>query len=60
MANVRELREQAFLTQEELAQLAGVHRLTILKAEQGRRPSFRTIRKLAKALKVAPAEIEFK
>ena len=61
MATLRQLREKSILTQADLATLAGVTPATISDLETGKRkarPS--TVRKLAKALKVRPTEIEFK
>jgi transcriptional regulator with XRE-family HTH domain len=55
---LQEIRERQFLTQQELADLAGVAKVTIARIETGvTRPSFATIRKLAAALGVEPAEI---
>ncbi|MDP2674444.1 MAG: helix-turn-helix transcriptional regulator [Dehalococcoidia bacterium] len=62
MATLRELRNRAFLTQEELAEKAKVSRSTIAVLESGRRtrgPRPRTIRRLARALGCEPADIEF-
>ena len=62
MATLKELREDAVLTQEELARLSQVGRTTIAAIETGqraKRPHPSTIRKLAKALRVKPQEIEF-
>jgi len=58
--NLKQLREAEYLTQIELAKKAGISRDTLAKIEKGKRkPSFRTIRKLAKALGVKPGEIDF-
>lgn len=54
---LKRLRQQQFLTQEELAQSAGVNLRTVVAAEAGRSLSFKTVRKLATALKVKPAEL---
>jgi transcriptional regulator with XRE-family HTH domain len=60
MTKLKQLREERSLTQEELAEFTGVTSLTISRWENGKRkPRFKSIRKLAKALKVEPAEIEF-
>ena len=62
MATLKELREAAVLTQEELARLSRVGRTTIAAIETGRRmkrPHPSTIRKLAKALKVRAQDINF-
>lgn len=56
--SLRRLREARVLTQAELAELSGVHRVTIAKLETGAesaRPG--TIRKLAAALGVAPTSL---
>jgi len=54
-AQLREAREQALLTQEELAARAGVQPFTISRIETDKvEPRFRTIRKLAKALDMDP------
>jgi len=60
MPTLRELREEAVLSQLELAELAGVARTTIGGLERGARkkPHPRTIRKLAKALGCRPQEIK--
>lgn len=60
MLTLRALREQRLLTQEQLAVAAEVSTSTVYNAEAGRvhpRPSI--IRRLARALEVAPGEIEF-
>ena len=60
MASLRELREQRFLSQEDLARKARVARSTVSEIEGGRaRPRrWRTIRRLAKALGVEPSAID--
>ena len=58
MAKFRELRRRRVLTMEELAEKAGVGRNTVWRLEHGvmgAQP--RTIRKLAKALKVEPEDL---
>ena len=51
-------RERQFLTQADLAKRSGVSRVTINRIEQQLlEPRFSTIRKLARALKVEPAEL---
>jgi transcriptional regulator with XRE-family HTH domain len=58
LSELRRLREQRFMSQADVAKTAGVSRSTIVKAEQGREiRRFVTIRKLAAALGVAPAEL---
>jgi transcriptional regulator with XRE-family HTH domain len=55
---LREIRIQRLLTQEELAEKAGVSPSTVVNIERdNREPQFRTIRKLAKALEVEPTEL---
>ena len=57
-AQLRRARERALLTQEELADRAGLAIPTISRIENGRvEPHFRTIRKLAKALDVDPRDL---
>lgn len=57
-AQVKRVRERALLTQEELANRAGIGLTTLNRIENDRaEPHFRTIRKLAKALDVDPAEL---
>ncbi len=55
---LREIRTRRLLTQEELAEKAGVSPSTVVNIERdNREPHFRTIRKLAKALDVDPTEL---
>jgi transcriptional regulator with XRE-family HTH domain len=55
---LREVRTRRLLTQDELAQKAGVSQSTIANIERDNaEPQFRTIRKLAKALDVDPTEL---
>ena len=55
LGRLREIRERRILTQQELAELAGVSRGTIIRLEAGAdAPYPSTIRKLAAALGVAP------
>jgi len=57
-AQLREAREQALLTQEELAARAGVQPFTISRIETDKvEPRFSTIRKVAKALDMDPREL---
>lgn len=60
MATLKELREAAFISQRDLAAASGVSRATIAALERGRRrrPQWRTLRALAKALGIHPKEIE--
>ena len=56
--NLRRLRLARFFSQAELARRSGVHAVTITRLEAGRTaPSTRTVRALAEALEVAPAEL---
>jgi transcriptional regulator with XRE-family HTH domain len=60
MPTLKELREGQALSQNDLALLAGVAISTILELEKGRRsPRPSTRRKLARALRVHPRDIEF-
>jgi transcriptional regulator with XRE-family HTH domain len=55
---LKEIRIQRLLTQEELAEKAGVSAATVVNVERNNQePHFRTIRKLAKALDVDPTEL---
>jgi transcriptional regulator with XRE-family HTH domain len=55
---VKTVRERALLTQEELADRAGIGTATLNRIEKDRvEPHFRTIRKLANALDVDPSEL---
>ena len=57
-ANLKKARERALLTQQELAERADVGYPTVSRIENNHvEPHFRTIRKLAKALGVDPAEL---
>jgi transcriptional regulator with XRE-family HTH domain len=56
--NLRALRTRRLLTQEELAEKAGVSAATVVNVERNNQePHFRTIRKLARALDVDPTEL---
>ncbi len=58
LTRLRAARERKALTQQELADLAGVNRATVVRAESGQDEPFpRTTRKLAKALGVKPADL---
>jgi transcriptional regulator with XRE-family HTH domain len=52
-----EWRRARLLTQAELAEMSGVARTTIARIEAGAPAQFSTIRKLARALQLAPAEL---
>ena len=57
--NLRTARRIADLTQEQLAQKAGVDQTTISAMERGisRNPSYETVVKLARALNITPEEL---
>ncbi len=55
LPNLRAVRLRALLTQEQLAQQAGLSRLSVNKIEQGQPARLSTIKKLAAALQVDPA-----
>jgi transcriptional regulator with XRE-family HTH domain len=55
---LKEIRTRRFLTQEELAERAGVSPATIVRIERNQaEPHISTMRKLAKALDVDPPEL---
>ena len=55
---LKEVRTRRLLTQDELAEKAGVSQSTIANIERDNaEPQFRTIRKLAKALDIEPTEL---
>ena len=57
-AQVKRVRERALLTQQELADRAGIGLTTLNRIENDHaEPQFRTIRNLAKALGVDPAAL---
>ncbi len=61
MTKLKKLREIQFISQEDLAKKSEMTVSTINRLENGKqKPRLATIRKLAKALKVKPAEIDFK
>ena len=56
--NLKEIRTRRFLTQEELAERAGVSPATIVRIERNQaEPHISTMRKLAKALDIDPTEL---
>ena len=57
LTGVRELRERAALKQVELADRAGLHRITVLKAEGGRSVRVGVVARIAAALGVLPSEL---
>ncbi|MEA4878870.1 hypothetical protein SDC9_42720 [bioreactor metagenome] len=57
---LKELRRNKFLSQSDLAKLAGITKETIGRLEAGKhKPNFVTVRKLATALSIKPEDIEF-
>ncbi len=54
ITKLKDFREKRFLSQTELAVMAGVTQGTISKAENGEKVSLGSIKKIAKALKVKP------
>ena len=57
-ARVRELRQAAGISQEELAHRAGMHRTYVGSVERGERNvAILSLRKIATALRVTPAEL---
>lgn len=54
---LREWREKRAMTQDELAKASGVSRGTIIRLEAGEQAHPPTVRKLAEALKIDPAEL---
>ncbi len=55
---LREARERAFLTQEELVERTGLTKASISRIENGlHEPRIKTVRKLAEALGVDPASL---
>jgi transcriptional regulator with XRE-family HTH domain len=58
---VRQARERAKLTQDELATASGLDQTTISDFETGRNtnPRLKTIRALAKALRIRPVQLRF-
>jgi transcriptional regulator with XRE-family HTH domain len=60
MTTLREWRRKNTLSQRDLAKLSGVALSTITLIETGKhKAQFVTLRKLAKALKVEPSQIDF-
>ncbi len=54
-----EWRDRKLMTQEELAQAAGVSRVTVNRAERGERVSYETVRGLASALGVSTDDLRY-
>jgi transcriptional regulator with XRE-family HTH domain len=60
MPTLKELRESQFMSTRDLAEKADISPNTVNRLELGlQKPNFKTIRILAKALKVKPGEIQF-
>ena len=61
LMSLREAREQAGLTQEQLADKAGMDQTTIsrLETSPAANPTHRTIQRLAAALGIAPSRLQF-
>ena len=61
MANrlLRERREKALLTQEELAEKVGAHEISVRRWEAGNRPQAHYVRRLCEALEASPPELGF-
>jgi transcriptional regulator with XRE-family HTH domain len=59
MSKLRDRRKQRFLTQEELADLVGVHPLTVRRWEGGQVPQPLHIRQLSEVLEATPIELGF-
>lgn len=58
ISNLKQIRKEAHLTQEELAKCVGVRRETISQLESGKgNPSLLTVLKVAKVLKVPVDEL---
>ena len=57
LTRLKAIRERKALSQEELAKKAGINRVTLARIETGAEPYPATVRKLAEALGVDPAEL---
>lgn len=55
--NLREARQRAAMTQEQLGEAAGVNTITISRLELGQEARLSTIRKLSAALGCKPADL---
>jgi transcriptional regulator with XRE-family HTH domain len=61
MNRLKEFREKALLTQEELARQVGISFVTLNRWENDKqRPSFRLLKQLARVLKVKPEELHLR
>ncbi len=58
LPRLREQRERRALSQKELSILSGLSRTSIIKLEGGRNAWPSTVRKLAKALRVKPEDLQ--
>ena len=60
MSTLKEIRESKFISQRELAEQAKLAHITVIRLEKRRtKPTFKTVRALAKALGVNPGDIQF-
>jgi transcriptional regulator with XRE-family HTH domain len=57
LTRLKAIRERKALSQEDLAKKAGINRVTLARIETGAEPYPATVRKLAEALGVDPAEL---
>lgn len=58
--NLRETRTSKFITQKELAEAAGISLMTVGRLEAGKtKPKFKTVKAIAKVLKVKPQDIDW-
>lgn len=57
LQNLRAIRERAALSQDELAERAGIARHNVSRLENGQAAQYKTLRKLAAALDVTPGEL---
>lgn len=54
---IKKLRVEKFITQSQLAQLAGIRAESLCRLEKGKAAKFSTILKLATVLQVSPTEL---
>lgn len=60
LTNLQKVRRSRLMTQQQLADEAGVSKFTITRLERGGEPSLATVERLAKALNTTPDELGFK